>query len=169
MVLIAGVVLWLVLNWTPYLGALKAKLEERRIKNYAYNTFEKPYLEDKYGGKTPEETYDLLISALENGDTTLASKYFVVEKQDDWKKTFEEYKKVGSVKDFVAELKETMTKWKKIETREENLAEYGYEVIVEKDTTVRVTGNDIELLAGKYKNIVMFQKYPSGVWKIDVL
>jgi hypothetical protein len=37
---------------------------------------------DNYGGKTPEETLDLYIKALESGDFELASKYFVLEDQE---------------------------------------------------------------------------------------
>jgi len=36
---------------------------------------------DTYGGKTPEETLDLFIAAVEKGDYELASKYFVKSKQ----------------------------------------------------------------------------------------
>ncbi|MBT6053372.1 MAG: hypothetical protein HOG49_41850, partial [Candidatus Scalindua sp.] len=38
---------------------------------------------DIYGGDTPEETLELFIQALESGDVELASKYFVVEKQEE--------------------------------------------------------------------------------------
>ena len=37
---------------------------------------------DTYGGDTPEETLELFIKALEDGDVELASKYTVVEKQE---------------------------------------------------------------------------------------
>ena len=37
---------------------------------------------DTYGGKTPQETLDMFISAVEKGDYELASKYFVVERQN---------------------------------------------------------------------------------------
>ncbi|TSD03496.1 MAG: hypothetical protein Athens071416_177 [Parcubacteria group bacterium Athens0714_16] len=36
---------------------------------------------DTYGGKTPEETLGLFVDALKKGDTELASKYFVLDKQ----------------------------------------------------------------------------------------
>lgn len=41
------------------------------------------YANDTYGGETPEETLSLFIKALEAGDVELASKYFVVEKQEE--------------------------------------------------------------------------------------
>lgn len=39
------------------------------------------YQNDVYGGKTPEETFDMYIDALKKGDLELASKYFVVSGQ----------------------------------------------------------------------------------------
>ena len=42
--------------------------------------------EDPYGGTTPEETLRLFIEALKKGDIELASKYFIWDKQEEWKK-----------------------------------------------------------------------------------
>ena len=44
-------------------------------------TLQEQYANDTYGGETPEETLELFIQALEEGNVELASKYFVVEKQ----------------------------------------------------------------------------------------
>jgi len=38
---------------------------------------------DTYGGKTPQETLELFIAAVEKGDYELASKYFVKSKQEE--------------------------------------------------------------------------------------
>jgi hypothetical protein len=38
---------------------------------------------DTYGGKTPQETLEMFIKAVEASDYELASKYFVVEKQEE--------------------------------------------------------------------------------------
>ncbi len=46
---------------------------------------EEKYKNDTYGGDTPEETLQLFIDALKAGDIELASKYFVVDKQGEWK------------------------------------------------------------------------------------
>lgn len=46
---------------------------------------ERMYAEDPYGGETPEETLRLFIDALKQGDTDLAAKYFVLDKQEEWK------------------------------------------------------------------------------------
>ena len=45
----------------------------------------KEYAEDPYGGDTPEETLRLFIDALKKGDTDLATRFFVIDKQDEWK------------------------------------------------------------------------------------
>lgn len=38
---------------------------------------------DTYGGKTPQETLQMYIEAVEKGDYELASKYFIEEKRDE--------------------------------------------------------------------------------------
>lgn len=65
--------------FNPVLEAQRYLLE-RKILNEAREReeFEK---NDTYGGKTPEETYQLFLQALEEQDIELASKYFVREKQ----------------------------------------------------------------------------------------
>ncbi len=64
----------------------------------------KPYREDTYGGKTPEETWTMFLDALKKGDIELASKYFVVEKQADWKKILEDTSKVAQLDGVVKSL-----------------------------------------------------------------
>lgn len=54
-----------------------------------YEALNRAYAKDIYGGATPEETLALFIDALKNGDVDLASKYFVVEKQEEMRKDFE--------------------------------------------------------------------------------
>src|SRR3989338_10260294 len=46
---------------------------------------EKKYAEDPYGGETPEETLRLFVDALKKEDTELAAKYFVLDKQEQWR------------------------------------------------------------------------------------
>lgn len=41
---------------------------------------------DTFGGATPQETLQMFIEAVEAGDYTLASRYFVEEKREEWKK-----------------------------------------------------------------------------------
>lgn len=65
------------------------KSPEYQAQKY-FEDLEKRYAEDTYGGNTPEETLQLFIDALKKGDIDLASKYFVFQAQDDWKKKLED-------------------------------------------------------------------------------
>ena len=55
------------------------------------------YVEDTYGGATPEETLKLFVYALKAGDIELASKYYVPEKQKEALLDFEKGKLNGSL------------------------------------------------------------------------
>ena len=56
--------------------------QEREAKQYLDDLREQ-YENDPYGGVTPEETLNLFIEALEKGDVELASKYFVIDEQEE--------------------------------------------------------------------------------------
>lgn len=62
---------------------------------------EKAYREDTYGGATPEETLKLYIEALEKGDFELASKYWVFEKQSEFKTKVNAAKESGGLEAFI--------------------------------------------------------------------
>jgi hypothetical protein len=67
-------------------------LEEEYAQGRALDALEAA---DTYGGPTPQATWDLFVKALEAGDTDLASKYFVVEKQAEMKKFFNRAKELN--------------------------------------------------------------------------
>lgn len=135
----------------------------------AYDKVEEPYYTDNYGGTTPEETYDLFIDALKDGDLELASKYFEIEKQDSWLKTLQEYEKEGIILGFVEELENTKKIWEKSEKSTETQTSYVYMNNIKKDKVVEFEGQDVTIPAGNYQNETIFIKYPSGAWKIDLL
>jgi len=135
----------------------------------AYDKVEEPYYTDTYGGATPEETYDLFIDALKAGDVELASKYFVLYKQDDWAKTLDKYKESGFLPNFIEELESTKNKWSKLETDDPGVVGFRYQSLIEQDTETEFEGQKITIPAGNYTNETIFQKYPSGVWKIEGL
>jgi len=60
-------------------------------------------MKDTYGGKTPQETLSLYISAIEKGDYELASKYFIGTRQqkelESWKNV-DENKKISYLGDM---------------------------------------------------------------------
>ncbi|KKP98807.1 MAG: hypothetical protein US71_C0003G0018 [Parcubacteria group bacterium GW2011_GWD2_38_12] len=104
----------------------------------------RPYLEDTYGGKTPKETLELFIAAVEKEDFDLASKYFVLSKQEEWKKELIEINNLNKTKDFLKPVAEEI---------------------------IKLENNDTGLVNGdKYisKGTILFNliKYPQGIWKI---
>ena len=54
----------------------------------------------------------------------MASKYFVVERQDNWAKTLEEYKTSSSLSEFITELEDTRKIWKKSDKSSENIVSF---------------------------------------------
>ena len=65
---------------------------------------EKPYREDVYGGQTPEETWGMFLDALRQGDIELASKYFAVGKQDEYKQDLKKAKQGKRLNKWVKEM-----------------------------------------------------------------
>ena len=160
---LAGLIIWVMLNLGPWLRSWQ---DERAAKS-AQEQLEKLYREDKYGGKTPEETFDMFIAALEQGDIELASKYFVLEKQDDWFKTLSQYQARDLLAYLISELKNNKEDWKK--NYNGNSVEFYYKVVIEEDSYANFKGQKVPIEAGEYSNTVRFEKYPSGVWKISLL
>ncbi|MEK7182517.1 MAG: hypothetical protein AAB679_02065, partial [Patescibacteria group bacterium] len=62
-----------------------------------FEQYKQAQSKDTYGGKTPEETLGLFVDALKKGDTTLASKYFVLDKQKEMGDNFKKGLKNGSI------------------------------------------------------------------------
>lgn len=77
--------------------------EEYRAKKFL-EEWERAYREDQYGGNTPEETLQLFIDALKKGDTNLAAKYFVLDKQEKNKEDLARVKKEGELNAMIKDL-----------------------------------------------------------------
>lgn len=164
----AAFVIWMLIQAGPWLRSW----QERRAGDALRQQAEERLRSDKYGGKTPEETFDLFIAALEKGDIELASKYFVVQKQDGWSKTLAEYNKKALLSDFILELVNNKKSWKLIENKN-NIAKFEYSYKVTEPFTEKLPlgdGRTQELThpAGDFKSEILFEKYPN-VWKISVL
>ena len=83
--------------------------EYRTIQNL--KNLEKQYAEDPYGGDTPEETLRLFIDALKNGDTELAAKYFVLDKQQQWREDLAKIKEKGLMDNSIKDLERLKKKY----------------------------------------------------------
>ena len=78
---LAGAGLYLMLAYNPFDPEARAlRRQEKLVKE-----MEEKYRTDPYGGSTPEETLQLFIDALKKGDTDLAAKYFIIDKQEEWR------------------------------------------------------------------------------------
>lgn len=148
--IIAGLIVWGMLKAGPFLKTLHNK----RVAIAEKSRQEKAYREDKLGGNTPEETYAFFVSALEKGDVELASKYFVLARQEQWRKTLIDYKDNALLLGFIKELKDVSSRWKKANSQDSNFAVFNYETSSQNHRMI---------------NEIIFEKYPSGVWKINDL
>lgn len=87
----------------PYFGGMA-------YRNYV-DDYIQLQLNDKIGGDTPEQTVDLFIEALKKGDYELASKYFVIDEQEKWRKMFNEATKEQN-EDWAKELESEKKLWR---------------------------------------------------------
>ena len=142
----------IVFVWYGYVGTVKYKNWKwyQGMKNEAAN-FEKEIADkkakiaaDTYGGKTPQETLDMFITAVEKGDYELASKYFVVERQDKELEDLRESEK-KDIENVIELLKQVNKRFLKGELS--NSIDNNY-----------IVTDPI---------LVTFIKYPSNLWKID--
>lgn len=88
------------------------KYQNEEVKRQAgIERLNKLYENDTYGGKTPEETLALFIDALKKGDTDLASRYFVIDKQEEWKKNLERIKSANQILAMINDIKKLNSKY----------------------------------------------------------
>ena len=78
-------------------------LQNKYLKEFA--ALEDAYRQDKNGGDTPEETLEMLVTALEKGDAGAAANLFVPEKRKEMKKQFTAGLKSGGVELFLLSVK----------------------------------------------------------------
>lgn len=99
----AAIAVLAVLAWFVAISLNPEARQEREARKYLEDLQEQ-YENDTYGGKTPEETLALFIAALEKGDIELASKYFVIEEQEERLNYFREVENAENMVALVAEL-----------------------------------------------------------------
>lgn len=76
---------------------------ERKTQEFQAE-LERPYREDVYGGKTPEETWNMFLDALKKGDIDLASKYFAVGKQGEYRDILEKSQEDNELNQWIKEM-----------------------------------------------------------------
>ena len=140
-VLFLGFAVFFAVEWYRY-----QKSPQHTVEKY-FNDLREKYEADTYGGSTPEETLQLFVDALKNGDIDLASKYFMVEEQEKQKIHLEEIKQRGSLHAMIEDAnKLKLTK---------NDGEKAYFIIIGEDGVVAIE--------------VILQKNIKNKWKISEL
>ncbi len=83
LIILVGIIAVIIAAYLAWNNFLNPEAKSRREEENRYNQFfqalsdgEDRQREDIYGGKTPQETIDLFVAALEKDDLELASKYF---------------------------------------------------------------------------------------------
>lgn len=153
-----GIVVVIFVLWFIYLVFFSpdARRDFETRKNYnqamkAINEYEKAMQNDTYGGKTPQETLNLFISALEKEDIELASKYFIL--RDDgsqnlqWLDGLRKAKEGNKILEMIGFLKNAKSAGSSMD------GYFGFEIRDEKKNLISDLG-------------MVFNKY-SGVWKIE--
>ncbi len=106
------------------------------------------YENDTVGGQTPEETLELFISALKEENLELASKYFVLDEQEEWYRDLSRIKKEGFLDEMISDLED-------LETSKKNDGEAFY-VLTDETNLVVV-------------QLIITKNTSNGVWKITEL
>ena len=145
---LAGLVIWSMLNLGPWLRTW----QEQRAAAAAQKQLERAYREDKYGGKTPEETLKLFIKALKKEDVALAGKYFLLDEngsREKWENSLRRIKNNNRINEVVKIIEEKLKVADKEITHE---GDFKFYIVDEEEIKGLV---DMEL-----------NKY-SGIWKIE--
>ncbi len=136
-----------------------------------YEGLKKEYQKDTYGGSTPKETLQLFINALKAGNTELAAKYFIVEKQQQMAEQFKVGKENNELQVKINQLEKSVLIKSNSSLNSDDYMVYILEYIVEKTKPLMdEDGNVIFTIpAGeKISNTVIFLKN-NKVWKIESL
>ena len=149
---------------------------DRNVQSFL-DLLEAPYKNDTYGGATPEETFDMYLAALRAGDLELASKYFVIGKQENRLVILSDKKDNNELDDYIAKLENAKNTWK-IKKDEfynwESRAAYEYETVVSKTEYIKIENSktgEIEKIVvepGIYNEIIHFEKN-NNIWKLYLL
>lgn len=137
------------------------------------NELEQAYRNDNYGGKTPEETFDMFLDALKKGDIELASKYYELSVQSKaLEKLKEKLEKYGNLEKTIRYFSEVRNGDKKCQDIEKKLGgcTFTYIYTYSEETKVSISGTNDFILTPKgstAEQITDFELNPyTQVWKI---
>ena len=128
---------------------------------------------DTFGGKTPQETLQMFIDAVEAGDYDLASKYFVETQYSQQKKTLENISKNNKIEWFIYILKNAVPVDKEKEYEENYQLTKDLISSTEEEWVSHLkelNKNQYEMDANdnlEYIFRINFIRYPNNIWKIS--
>ena len=142
-------------------GILKERIQrvvdsyktQKALKQYeqALDQYYQVLAQDTYGGKTPQETLDMFINALEKGDIELAAKYFALDdnlSRQKWEDGLRQAQQEGRISEIIEILKRVQP----------SSSQPGYDTAYE---FVVLGDNGL----ADYSILMVLNEY-SGVWKI---
>lgn len=141
----------------PRLKQVQQLQKRNKELNNALNNIQQQYANDSYGGTTPEETYHLFLDALKKQDIDLASKYFILDKQEEYKNLFTQIKNSGQWDNMMNDLLDSRNSKGKME---EN-GEYKIEIVTKNNELIAsiIIKKPILILGSERHEI-------SNLWKI---
>jgi hypothetical protein len=147
--IIVGVIIFLPIlvflfqKYENYTLIQKDKIFKERLRQAQQEEYEKA-MADTYGGKTPAETLQMYIEAIEKGDYELASKYFIEPNREEELKSFTKATK-ENIDNYLKLLKSAHSNILK------NLGSYSF------DKNYFIIYEPIG---------ISMKLYPNGIWKI---
>ena len=148
---------------------------ERRIEKVNRQIIEE-YKKDTAGGKTPYETFDLFLAALENGDVQSASRFFVLDEQEEQFERLREMQSDGTLAAQIERWKDARDTFEEVRDEYfdwEKRASIAYKFqtgVATKKTAPDGKGGTIEFTIppGSHESEInfLFNSY-SKVWKIE--
>jgi len=104
---VGGVIVVGLLVWAGNLGLQLYQQWSQQRYIASVEVLKAEYKNDTYGGATPEETLQLFIKAFQAGDLELASKYFIIEKREEYLAKMQNWVKLGKGEEIIISLKKS--------------------------------------------------------------
>lgn len=153
-----------------------ARRQEKALQKWVDVNLEKEkqaYRDDLDGGKTPEETVAMFLTALKAGDSAKAAKFYELPLQEKAKKNLADEKaQYGNFEHSIAYFEEVMQKGTKQCNEKGDGCTFRFRYTTDKDEKVLITGTTDEYLtipkgSGSSKLISFSLNQSSHVWKIS--